>query len=141
MWTISWEPFNNSPRNYLKYKRITELGFNNDLIQVLFICCPVLVNKIGSSLSRKIRNVLSNMSLFLKKRYEQRGHLCYMHISLRFTTYKYLIYHHLILRSLFIISRKSYLYDLWPLVKRSPEDFQNNGYVLIIDGCCAFWWL
>jgi hypothetical protein len=28
--TISWEPFNNSPRNHLKYKRITELGLNND---------------------------------------------------------------------------------------------------------------
>jgi hypothetical protein len=53
-------------------------------MQVLFICCAVLVN------IRKIRRVFSNMSLFLKKSYKQRYHLCYTHICLRFTTYEYL---------------------------------------------------
>jgi hypothetical protein len=78
---ISREPFNNSPRNVLIYKWIEELCSNNDLMQVLFICCAVLVN------IRKIRRVFSNMSLFLKKSYKQRYHLCYTHIGLRFTTY------------------------------------------------------
>jgi hypothetical protein len=79
---------------------------NNDLMQVLFIFCAVLVNKSGWSLSRKIRRVFSNVSLFPKKICKQRGHLCYMYIGLRFTTYEYpppL----LTLRSLFIVSLKS----------------------------------
>ena len=58
----------------------------------------------------KIHHVFSNMSLLLKKSYNQRVHLCYVHIGLRFTTYEY-IPPLLALRSLF---RKSYL-----LVKRS----------------------
>jgi len=70
------------------------------------MCCAVLVNKSGLSLSRKFHRVFSNMSLFLKKTYKQRGHLCYMHIGLRFTTYVYLP-PLLTLRSLFIVSRKS----------------------------------
>jgi len=69
---------------------IEELGSNNDLMHVLFICCAVLVNKGGLSLSRKIRRVFSIMSLFLKKSYKQRGHICYVYIGLRFTTYVYL---------------------------------------------------
>jgi len=35
-------------------------------MQVLFICWAVQVNKSGLSLSRKIRRVFSNTSLFLK---------------------------------------------------------------------------
>ena len=81
--------------------------------QVLFICCVVLVNKIGLSLSRKIGRLFSNMFLYLKKSYKQRGHLCYVQIGLRFMTYEYLS-PLLTLRSLFIVSYKSYL-----LVKRS----------------------
>jgi hypothetical protein len=86
----NFKNFNNSPRNALIYKWIEELSSNNDLMQVLFICCAVLVNKSGLSLSWKIRHVFSNMSLFLKKSYNQRGHLCYMHICLRLTS----TYHH-----------------------------------------------
>jgi hypothetical protein len=47
---------------------------------VLFICCAVQVNKSGLSLLQKIRHVYSNMSLFLKKSYNQRGHLWYVNI-------------------------------------------------------------
>jgi hypothetical protein len=54
-------------------------------MQVLFICCAVLVNKSGLSLSRKICRVFSNMSLFLNKSYKQRGHL-WLHAH-RFTIY------------------------------------------------------
>ena len=76
-------------------------------MQVLFICCPVVVNKSGLSLSRKTRRVFSNICHYSWKRgYKQRGHLWYMHIGLRFTTYEYpppL----LTLRSLFIVSLKS----------------------------------
>jgi len=61
---MSKELFNNYPSNALIYQWIEELGSNNDLMQVLFICCTVLVNKSELSLSRKIRRVFSSMSLF-----------------------------------------------------------------------------
>ena len=57
-------------------------------MQVLFIRFAVLVNKNGLSLLRKIRSLFSNMSLFLKKSYKQRGHLCYVNIRAHmFTIY------------------------------------------------------
>jgi hypothetical protein len=75
------QPFYNRGGRLLGFSCLIYFFFmsvENHFFHTLFICCPVLVNKIGLSLSRKIHNVLSNTSLFLKKRYEQRGHLCYM---------------------------------------------------------------
>jgi hypothetical protein len=59
---------------------------NNNLMQVIFICCSVLVNKSGLSLSRKIHHVFSNMSLSIHKKELQTTRSSLLHAH-RFTIY------------------------------------------------------
>jgi len=54
---------------------------------VMNFCLSNSIDKSGYNLSRNIRRVFFNMSLFLKKSYKQHDYFCYVHRGLRFTTY------------------------------------------------------